>query len=164
MQWLLQTGQEGQHHPQGLVRKHYLGIQRGIVLQGVIIFVPQNEFLARYIGERDPCDSTAVLKLLSHNFKGLGKVLEGGLGIAIGLVLEGQFHLMLLAKCNNVLLGHHFKVNAAKHAHLVLHSKYCQFEMFLCKVGDGMATCSPAGQCIRLSHNGAEGVNPLVVE
>jgi len=27
-----------------------------------------------------------------------------------------------------------------------------------------MATPSPAGQRVRLSHNGAEGVNPLVVE
>jgi hypothetical protein len=96
-----------------------LGSQRGIVLQRVIIFVPWNENLARSIGKLYTYDSTAVLKLLDHNFKDFGKVLEGGLGIAISLVLEGQFHLMLLAKRHDVLFGHCFEVNFARHTLVV---------------------------------------------
>jgi hypothetical protein len=140
-----------------------LGIQRGIVLQRVIIFVPQNDILTGYIGKQNACDSRAVLKLLDHNFKGLSKVLEGGLGIAIGFVLKGQFHLVLLAKCDDVFLGQRFKVNLARHMLVVLHSKYCQYETFLCKVRDGMATLIPTSQRVRLSHNRAECVNLLRV-
>ncbi len=111
MQWLLQTGLERHHYPQRLVHKqNFLDIQRRIVLQRVIIFVPWNGIFMKYIGKRNSCNSTAVLKPLDHNFKGLDKVLEGGLGIGIGLVLKGQFHLALLAKCNYVLLGQYFKV------------------------------------------------------
>jgi hypothetical protein len=89
------------------------GIQRGIVLRRDTIFVPQNDILTGYIGKGNTCDSRAMLKLLNHNFKGLSKVLEGGLGKAVGLVLKGQLHLALLAKRDDVLLGQCFKVNFA---------------------------------------------------
>ncbi len=46
----------------------------------------------------------------------------------------------------------------------VLHGKYRQFEAFLCEVRDGMAACRPAGQGMQLSHNGAEGFNPLGIK
>ncbi len=46
-----------------------------------------------------------MLKLLHDRFKGLGEILESGLGKAFGFVLEGQFHLALLAKRNDVPLG-----------------------------------------------------------
>jgi hypothetical protein len=49
------------------------------------------------------------------------------LGKAFGFVLEGQLHLALLAKCDDVLLGQKVKVNFARHALKVLHCKYCQF-------------------------------------
>jgi hypothetical protein len=94
-----------------------------------------------------------VLKLLDHNFKGLGKVLEGCLGIAVGFVLKGQLHLALLAKHDDVLLVQRFEVNLARNELVVLHSKYHKFETFLCKVRDGMATLSPAGRHVQLSHN-----------
>ncbi len=70
----------------------------------------------------------------------------------------------MLAKHNDVLLCQQAKVDFARHALKVLHGEYYQFEAFLCEVRDGMAARRPAGQCMRLSHNGAEGVNPLVVE
>jgi hypothetical protein len=105
-----------------------------------------------------------MLKLLHLYFKGLGKVLEGGLDKAFGFVLEGLLHLALLDKRDDVLLGKRVKVDFARHALQVLHSKYCQFEAFLCKVGDGMATHIPAGQRVQLSHNGAYGINPLIIE
>jgi hypothetical protein len=52
-----------------------------------------------------------MLKLLHDCFEGLGEILESGLGKAFGFVLEGQLHLVLLAKCNDVLLGQRVKVN-----------------------------------------------------
>jgi hypothetical protein len=52
-----------------------------------------------------------MLKLLHDCFEGLGKILESGLGKAFGFVLEGQLHLALLAKCNDVFLGQRVKVN-----------------------------------------------------
>ncbi len=101
-----------------------LGAQRVIVLRRVIIVVSSNEILVGYIGEQNACDSTAVLKLLNHNFKGLGKVREGGLDIAINFVLKGQLHMAPLAKCNYVLLDQCFEVNFARYTLVVLHSKY----------------------------------------
>jgi hypothetical protein len=68
-----------------------------------------------------------MLKLLDHYLKGPGKVLEGGLGKAFGFVLNGWIHLALLAKRNDALLGQQLKINFARHVHVMLHSKYCQF-------------------------------------
>jgi hypothetical protein len=94
-----------------------LGIQREIVLQRVIIFVPQNDTLIGYIGEQNARNYTAVLKLLNHNFKGLNKVFEGGFGIAVGFVLKGQFHLALMAKCSDVLpQSRQYKIVKQNHA------------------------------------------------
>ncbi len=42
-----------------------------------------------YIGKRNTCNSMSMFKLLDHYFKDLGKVLDGGLGIAFGFVLKG---------------------------------------------------------------------------
>jgi hypothetical protein len=42
-----------------------------------------------YIGEQNVCDSMSMFKLLNYNFKGLGKVLEGGMGKAFSFVLKG---------------------------------------------------------------------------
>ncbi len=67
-----------------------------------------------------------MLKLLHDCFEGLGKILESGLGKAFGFALEGQLHLALLAKGNDVLLGQRVKVNLARHVLEVLHCKYCQ--------------------------------------
>jgi hypothetical protein len=83
---------------------------------------------------------------------------------AFGFVLEDQLHLALLAEHDDVLLGQRVKVNFARHALEVLHCEYCQFLTFLCKVRDGMAARTPAGRRMWLSHYGAEGVDPLVVE
>jgi hypothetical protein len=51
-----------------------------------------------------------MLKLLHDRFEGLGKILESGLGKAFDFVFEGQLHLALLAKCNDVPLGQSVKV------------------------------------------------------
>ncbi len=66
-----------------------------------------------------------MLKLLHDRLKGLGEILESGLGKAFGFVLEGQLHLALLAKRNDVLLGQKVKVNFERHTLEVLHCKYC---------------------------------------
>jgi hypothetical protein len=68
-----------------------------------------------------------MLKLLHDHFKGPGEILESGLGKAFGFALEGQLHLALLAKRDDVLLGQRVKVNFARHALEVHHCKYCQF-------------------------------------
>ncbi len=68
-----------------------------------------------------------MLKLLHDRFEGLGEIFESGLGKAFGFVLEGQLHLVLLAKRDDVLLGQRVKVNFTRHALEVLHCKYCQF-------------------------------------
>ncbi len=67
-----------------------------------------------------------MLKLLHDCFEGLGKILESGMGKAFGFVHEGQLHLALLAKRNDVLLGQRVKVNFVRHMLEVLHCKYCQ--------------------------------------
>jgi hypothetical protein len=121
-----------------------LGIQGWIVCRRVNIFIRQDEFLTGYIGKLNACDSTSMLKLLHDYFEGLGKILEGGLGKAFGFVLKVSLHLVLLAKHDNVLLCKRVKVDFARHTLEVLHREYPQFEAFLCKVGDGMATHSPA--------------------
>ena len=97
-------------------------------------------------------------------FYDLGKILEGGLAIAIGHICEGQLHLTLLAKQDDVPLGDLVKVNFARQVPLVLHSKYCQFESFLCKIRNGIAICRPAAPSMGLSHDGAEVVDPLIVK
>jgi hypothetical protein len=59
------------------------------VCRRVVIFIQRNEFLTGYLGQRNACNSTSVFKLLDHYFKGLDKVLEGGVGKAFGFVLKG---------------------------------------------------------------------------
>jgi hypothetical protein len=67
-----------------------------------------------------------MFEQLHDCFQGLGKILESGLGKAFGFVLEGELHLALLAKCNDVLLGRRVKVNFVRHVLEVLHCKHRQ--------------------------------------
>jgi hypothetical protein len=65
-----------------------LGIQGQIVCRRVVIFIQWKEFLMGCIGKRNACNSSSMLKPLHHYFKGLGKILEGGLGQALVLFLK----------------------------------------------------------------------------
>jgi hypothetical protein len=65
-----------------------LGLQGQIVCRRVVIFIQWNDVVTGYLGKRNACNSTSMLKLLDHYCKGLGKVLEGGLGKAFGFVLK----------------------------------------------------------------------------
>jgi hypothetical protein len=76
---------------------------------------------AKDIGKRNPSDARTVFKkLLCHNSKGLGEILEGGLVIAFGLICERQLHLELLAQPQDITLGDLIKLDFARHTPFVM--------------------------------------------
>jgi len=81
---------------------------------------------ANDIGKRNASNAQTVFKkLLCHNSKGLGEILEGGLSIAFGRICEGQLHLELLAQPQDITLSD-LIIDFARHTPFVLDSKYWQ--------------------------------------
>ena len=120
---------------------------------------------AKDIGKRNPSDARTVFKkLLCHNSKGLGEILEGGLVIAFGLICEGQLHLELLAQPQDITLGDLIKLDFVRHTPFVMHSKYWQLKLFLCKVGNGITIHHPTTSGVGSSHNGAEAAYPFIIK
>ena len=82
---------------------------------------------AKDIGKRNASNARTVFKkLLCHNSKGLGEIPKGSLGIAVGLICEGQLHLELLAQPQDITLGDLIKLDFARHTRFVLHGKYLE--------------------------------------
>ena len=84
----------------------HLGVEVRIAFGGVCVLVLRNKVRTHDIGKANAVDAPPVFKLLSHHLKGLGKVLKGGLGIAVKLVREGLLHLALLFQLHDGFLGH----------------------------------------------------------